>query len=377
MKTTQDPTAKTRWHLTQPQTNKLIAVFVGVAVLLSSYLVLQSVAGGFFVVNEPETGAVDSPAKIVNDVGAAGGKAIQFTAPPSTPPPPPPPPPPTSSCSFTVLPANDCNPWLPSPASGKSWKLSFTEEFNGSDYDHSKLTPCFDWNYGACTKTFNQGREAYLPEQVTVSGGIAKLTAEPLNPPLSNSACYQGQCTYKAGLLSTARPRADTGADYLYKFTYGYVESRLKFPATRGFFTAFWMLPANTSFEYRSEIDILEQLGYDPTTMYMTYHYNNRASSHNVNSGAGKNGTCATKDYSTDFHRIGLDWQPTYVAWYIDGVKCGQYNGNSSTIENGPMQIILHMMIDNNWTRSWNQALTDTTLKRSLEVDYIRVFQQQ
>lgn len=370
---------KQRWS--KSQLNKAVAFFISVAVLLSGYWILQGVASGFFVVNEPEAGAVASPATVVNDIGAAGGKAIQFAAapPPTAPPPPttPPPPAPPSSCKFPALPAGDCDPWLPSAASGKSWQLSFTEEFNSSDYNHSKLTPCFDWNYGACTKTFNQGREAYLPEQVTVSSGTAKLTAEPLSPPIGNSACYQGQCTYKAGLLSTARPRADNGSDYLYKFTYGYVESRMKFPATQGFFTAFWMLPANPSFEYRSEIDILEQLGYDPTTMYMTYHYNNRADSHNVNSGAGNNGACATKDYSTDFHRIGVDWQPTYVAWYIDGVKCGQYNGNSTTIENGPMQIILHMMIDNNWTRSWNKALTDTTLKRSLDVDYIRVFQQQ
>jgi hypothetical protein len=38
---------------------------------------------------------------------------------------------------------------------------------------------------------------------------------------------------------------------------------------------------------------------------------------------------------------------PTHVAWYIDGVKCGQFNGNASSIESGPMQLILHMMIDN------------------------------
>ena len=45
--------------------------------------------------------------------------------------------------------------------------------------------------------------------------------------------------------------------------------------------------------------------------------------------------------------RFGLDWQPTYIAWYINGVKCGQFNGNSTTVENGPMQLLLHMMIDN------------------------------
>lgn len=73
-----------------------------------------------------------------------------------------------------------------------------------------------------------------------MSNGTAKLVAEPLAPAYASSACYQGQCTHKAGLVSTARPRADNGSAYLFPFTYGYVEARMKCPATPGFFTAFW-----------------------------------------------------------------------------------------------------------------------------------------
>jgi hypothetical protein len=39
--------------------------------------------------------------------------------------------------------------------------------------------------------------------------------------------------------------------------------------------------------------------------------------------------------------------------------------------------LILHMMVDNNWERSWNSVLTSQTLVRQLEVDYIRVYQQK
>jgi beta-glucanase (GH16 family) len=260
-------------------------------------------------------------------------------------------------------------------ADSKQWKLAFSEEFNGGDYDHRKLTPCFDWNYGECTSTFNNGREHYQPSQVVVSNGTAKLIAAPRSPPFPASACQNGSCTYKAGLLSTARSRADNGSNYLYKFTYGYVEARIKFPATQGFFTAFWMLPADPSYNYRSEIDILELLGDDPTTMFMTYSYNDRSQSYNVNTGKYNNGACAAKDYSKGFVRMGLDWEPDHIAWYIDGKKCAQFS-NASAIENGPMQIILHMMVDNNWQRRWNVGLTDPTLTRQLEVDYLRVYQQ-
>jgi Glycosyl hydrolases family 16 len=152
--------------------------------------------------------------------------------------------------------------------------VTFSEEFNGTTLDTSKLTPCFDWNFGDCTASFNAGKERHLPSQVRVNNGTAKLVAEPLSPP-----------------------------------------------------------------------------------------YNN--------------GACPTKDYSAAFVRFGLDWQPTYVAWYIDGVKCGQFNGTSATIPNGPMQLILHMMIDNQWERDWGSVLSAPTLVRQLEVDYIRIYQQQ
>jgi hypothetical protein len=262
------------------------------------------------------------------------------------------------------------------PASGKKWTISFYEEFEGTDYDHNKLTPCFDWNYGACTNSFNTGREHYDPGQVRVSNGTAKLVAEPLMPPLSSTGCYQGQCTYKSGLLSSCRPNAGNGSAYLYQFTYGYVVSRMKFPGTRGFFTAFWMLPANPSYNYRSEIDIVEILGNDPRTIFMTYHYNDRSQSHALNSGTGNNGSCAAKDYSTDFHDFAVDWQADHVAWYIDGVRCGQFTGTTSQVENGPMQLILDLMVDHKWQQDWGVTLQDTTLVRQLEVDYIRVYQQ-
>lgn len=268
----------------------------------------------------------------------------------------------------------NCPSWpLPAPPPGQRWKLSFSEEFNGSGFDRSKLTPCFDWNTGDCTGSFNHGREHYRPSQIVVSNGTAKLIAEPTKP-VPDSSCRDGVCTYKAGLLSTARPLAQ-GTAYLFKFTYGYIEARIKFPATRGFFTAFWMLPAEPSYRYNTEIDILEVLGDDPSTMFMTYHYNGRAKSFAVNSGKENNGACAVRNYADGFLRMGLDWERDHISWYIDGHECGTFS-DADAIAQDPMQLILHMMVDNDWQRQWKVGLADPTLVRELEVDYIRVFQQ-
>jgi beta-glucanase (GH16 family) len=256
---------------------------------------------------------------------------------------------------------------------GRQWQLTYQEEFDGSSLDTAKLTPCADWNSGNCTSSFNTGRERYAASQVKVSGGTAKLIAAPATTPVASSNCYQGVCDYLAGLVSTARPRADNGSAYLYTFTYGYVEARLKVPASRGIFTAFWMLPATPTYNYNEEIDILEMLGGDTDTAFMTYHYNGRTSSYAVNSGDNNNGACTVKNYASGFSTFGVDWQPDHVAWYIDGVKCGQYTGTTSTSN---MYLILNLMVDNQWERNWGLT-TQNNPTDQLEVDYIRVYQQR
>ena len=67
-------------------------------------------------------------------------------------------------------------------------------------------------------------------------------------------------------------------------------------------------------------------------TDWSRYHYAGRDQSYTPNSGTGNNGACPVIDYSTDFHRIGVDWEKDHVAFYLDGKMCGQYT-NAANIE--------------------------------------------
>ncbi len=257
---------------------------------------------------------------------------------------------------------------------GKKWKNTFDESFTTSAGYKSKMSTCFDWNYGSCTKTFNNGREFYDPAQVSVSKGVAKLTAQPAQK--AKSGCgTQGECSYKSGLLSTSRPNAVAKEKYLYKFRYGYVEARMKLPKTQGIFSAFWMLPATTDFKYMSEIDVLETLGGANTkTMYQTYHYSKHTKEWNVNK-SNRNGTCPMIDYTSGYHRFGVDWQPDHITYYIDGKACGSFT-DKKNITAEPMQLILNVMVDNDWQRSVKGGLSGkSTPTDSLLVDYVRVWQ--
>lgn len=261
------------------------------------------------------------------------------------------------------------------PPAGTSWALTFDSEFDGTSLDTTKLTPCFDWNYGECTSSFNEGKEHYLPSQVQVQNGIARLVAEPAEPPYKDDACFDDVCSYKSGLLSTARP--NQGSPYLYQFTYGYVESRMKLPTTPGMSTGFWMIPANPEYKYNSEIDILESLGGKPDVIYQTLHYDDRNKSFKVNDiTQDTNGKCAKLDYTNDFHTYGVDWQPDYIAYYIDGAECGRFApGDPSQIPNEPMQIILSLGVDTSWPRDIKLTLPSQDATDHVDVDYIRVWQ--
>ncbi len=165
----------------------------------------------------------------------------------------------------------NCVPPPPAPAaSGKQWTVAFAEEFNGTSLDTTKLTPVLRlelWRLHVLLQ-HRQGALSVLAsadqQRHRQAGRGAALAG------VSGQRVLPGACTYKAGLVSTARPRADNGSAYLFAFTYGYIESRMKFPGTPGFFTAFWMLPTDPSFNYRSEIDIVEILGGFPDTIFMT-----------------------------------------------------------------------------------------------------------
>ncbi len=291
----------------------------------------------------------------------------------------------STSTSTTTKPTTDPAPapstsdaGVPAPVNaGKSWVRTFDESFSGSDYDHSKLGPCFDWNAGTCTGSFNSGREWYDGCMINVSNGTAKLTAAPIEkaPCTNEHAVDHGD--YLSGLLSTARPINTPGTPYRYTFTYGYVEARLKVPPqTPGFFTAFWMLDADPTYKYSSEFDILEMLGNDASTPWQTYHgLPDRSVTLSVqNPDQGPN-QCAAKRYDDGFHTFGADWEPNSFAFYIDGHECRRWNVKTET---RPMQLILDLMVDHAWETSWGSHVDPVALPtRTLEADYIRVWQQK
>ena len=210
-------------------------------------------------------------------------------------------------------------------------RLVYSDEFNGQ-LDTASWATLTPWN----THTDSIQLAYYDPANASVANGSLCIT--------SQSRPTNGCAYASAFLTSSARP----------KFSYGYFEIRAKLPKGPGIWPAFWLTNDSTL-----EIDGLEALGDRPTRIYQTLHENDSQIYQGVTDGP---------DYSADFHTYGLDWQPTYLKWYIDGVLTATYN---HAMPADPMYICLNTAVGGAWP---GQPTAATTFPVDYDIDYVRVY---
>jgi uncharacterized repeat protein (TIGR01451 family) len=230
--------------------------------------------------------------------------------------------------------------------------LIFDDEFDGSTLNTAVWDTCIPWwDPNNCTIEDNSELELYLPENAYLDGnGHLMLKAEKK---------HLGGRNYVSGMVDSYNS---------FSFQYGYAEARLKVPAGNGFWPAFWMLPPNDGPWPIDEIDIMENLGYDPTTAFFSYHWPADGSTQLVQH------HITGPDFSADWHTFAVDWEPSAIIWYVDGVERARYT-EASNITSKPMFVILQLAIGG--VDSWPGPPDDTTPFPSyFQVDYVRVWQQ-
>src|SRR4051812_33062464 len=78
---------KLRNFFSQSRGKLVIAGVAALAVVGVGYFIIATHASGFFAATDASQGTLTANAHLVNDSGASGGKAVQFTATVVTPPP--------------------------------------------------------------------------------------------------------------------------------------------------------------------------------------------------------------------------------------------------------------------------------------------------
>lgn len=188
------------------------------------------------------------------------------------------------------------------------------------------------------------------------------------------------------GVLSiTAKKEAFKNADYTSTrmvskgkgdWLYGRFEARLKLPAGKGTWPAFWMLATDNSYggwPNSGEIDIMEHVGYAPNEIHCTVH----TSAFNHVKGTQVGVKTSVPTAISEFHVYRIDWTPEYIQGFVDDVPYFEFKNNGKDFASWPFDkrfhLILNLAVGGNWGGA--QGMDLSAFPVSYQIDYVRVYQ--
>jgi beta-glucanase (GH16 family) len=193
--------------------------------------------------------------------------------------------------------------------------------------------------------------------------GHLVITARKENPAGYN--CWYGSCQYTSARLLTAD-----------RFTqaYGRFEARIKIPRGQGIWPAFWMLGSDigsVGWPNSGEIDIMENVGFEPSTVHGTIHGPGYSGAGGIGAGYSLPGGA---QFADDFHTFTVDWAPDSITWFVDGQQYSRktpadLNGNRWVFDH-PFFMILNLAVGGFWPGDPNAS---TSFPQQMVVDYVRV----
>jgi beta-glucanase (GH16 family) len=181
-------------------------------------------------------------------------------------------------------------------------------------------------------------------------------------------------------LVIEARRESYNGAPYTsgrlitsgkFSQTYGRMEARIKIPRGQGIWPAFWMLGqdiGSVGWPNSGEIDIMENVGKEPNTVYGTVH------GPGYSGGAGITGSRNIgRPLADDFHTYGVEWSPNLIRWFLDGAEYHRVtpaNLPGTWVFNKNHFLLLNVAVGGNWPGYPDGT---TQFPQTMLVDWVRV----
>ena len=250
------------------------------------------------------------------------------------------------------------------PAAAAPGAVTWSDDFNGpagAAPDASKWR--YDiggggWGNNELQYYTNSTRNAALD-----GNGNLVITARKENP--GGYSCWYGSCQYTSARLLTNGTFAQA---------YGRFEARIKVPRGQGLWPAFWMLGndiGTNPWPGSGEIDIMENVGYAPSTVWGTLHGPGYSGGSGVGASTSLPGGQALADA---FHTFAVDWAPDSITWYLDGVAYSRKTpadiGGNRWVFDHPFFMIMNVAVGGNWPGSPDGS---TTFPQTMTIDYVRV----
>ena len=244
----------------------------------------------------------------------------------------------------------------------KAWKIVWSDEFNGTD---GTLPDSTKWTYDLGGGGWgNSELETYTNSTANVQqkGGYLVITAIKGGTPSIP--------TYTSARIKTQG---------LYDHGYGRVEARIKIPYGQGMWPAFWMLGNNintVSWPTCGEIDIMENIGKEPSTVHGTIH----GPGYSGANGIGSPYTLPNNQkFSDDFHIYAIEWEPNQIRFYVDNTlyatrTSSEIPAGTTWVFDHNFFIILNVAIGGGWPGNPDGT---TVFPQTMLVDYVRVYEMR
>ncbi|MGW1884930.1 ricin-type beta-trefoil lectin domain protein [Streptomyces sp. NPDC001970] len=273
---------------------------------------------------------------------------------------------PFRAIALTVAALTAALSWAPSSTAAPTptiQAVNFEDNFDGpagAAVDGSK------WQIETGDNVANHERQYYTAGNANAAlngQGQLVITARRENP--GNYPCWYGRCEYTSARLNTAGR---------FTQTYGHVEARMKVPRGQGMWPAFWMLGSDigdVGWPNSGEIDIMENVGFEPGTVHGTLHGPGYFGSGGIGAAYSLPGGQAFADA---FHTFAVDWTPDSITWSVDGNVYQRRTpadlGGRQWVFNKPFFLILNLAVGGYWPGDPDGS---TVFPQQLVVDYVRV----
>jgi len=255
------------------------------------------------------------------------------------------------------------------------WQLVWSDEF---DADGPPDSSKWDYEEGFVRNRELQYYTRARKENARVENGMLVIEThrERLKNPRFDPNARQGN--WKASREFAEYTSASLITKGKASWTYGRFELRAKLPTGRGTWPALWTLGTNfdkVSWPACGEIDIMENVGFDPDVIHANVHttkYN-----HSINTHKGSKITIA-KPYA-EFHVYAMEWHRDRLDFFVDDRKYFTFqkenDGNDVWPFDEPQYLLMNIAIGGDW--GGQRGIDDAIFPQKLMVDYVRIFQRR
>lgn len=159
---------------------------------------------------------------------------------------------------------------------------------------------------------------------------------------------------------------------------YGRFEARIQIPSGQGMWPAFWALGDDitaTPWPACGEIDIMENVGFEPNKIHGTLHGPGYFGDHGITSVY----TLPAGNVADTFRIFAVEWESNAIRLYMDGVLYATKSPSDVPpdqrwVFDHPFFLILNLAVGGNWPHSPDAS---TVFPKRMLVDYVRVYSRK